>query len=305
MALLIITFFITSYTFGFGLPKLISAEELKKNLNREDIVILEFGNVQSYLMDGHIPGAILTEKEEWRIFNEFNQSLVKKPIKEYEKMLSEKGISNDKHVIIYYKGNNLNEILGAVYAYWIFHLLGHEKVSILDEGWRAWISKNYPIDYDETEAEPAKFKAKYVEYKEVNWRYVYENIGRIPILDGRPVSHYFGITKFPSAKKYGHIPCSVPLPWEWWIKKDERLNLLYIDFPEYVDAFLTNMGIGREDEVILFCFGGTGSAFLYTIMDIKGYKKMRVYDASKREWEHLNLPLVKYVWESFDSCIKK
>ncbi len=298
-------FILTFSCVAFSLPKLISPETLKKNLNRKDIIILEFGNMQSYLMDGHIPGAVLTEKEEWRIFNELNQSIVRKSINEYENMLREKGISNEKHVIIYYKGNNLNEILGAVYAYWIFHLLGHEKVSILDGGWRAWIKKKMPVDYDETEPEPGNFKARYVEYKEVNWKYVYENMNRIPILDGRPASHYFGITKFPAAKKYGHIPCSAPLPWEWWIKKDEKLNLLYIDFPKYIDVFLANMGIGREDEVILFCFGGTGSAFLYMVMDIEGFKGMRVYDASKREWEYLNLPLKKYVWETFDSCLQR
>ena len=290
---------------GFSLPKLISPEELKKNLGKDNLVILEFSNMQSYLMDGHIPGAVLTEKEEWRIFNEVNQALVRKPVKDYEKMLREKGISNDSHVVIYYKGNNLNEILGAVYAYWVFHLLGHEKVSILDGGWRAWVLKKYPVEYDEVEPEKGNFKAEYIGYKEVNWKYVYENIGKIPIIDGRPAGHYFGVSKFPSAKKYGHIPCSVPFPWEWWIRKDKKLDLLYIEFPYYADEFFKNLGIDKDDEVILFCFGGTGSAFLYFVMDVEGYKGMRVYDASKREWEYLDLPLVKYKWETFDQCLKK
>ncbi len=290
---------------SFSLPKLISPEELKQNLGKDNLVILEFSNMQSYLMDGHIPGAVLTEKEEWRIFNEVNQALVRKPIKDYEIMLREKGISNDSHVVIYYKGNNLNEILGAVYAYWILHLLGHEKVSILDGGWRAWVLKKYPVEYDEVEPDEGNFKAKYVGYKEVNWKYVHENIGRIPIIDGRPAGHYFGVSKFPSAKKYGHIPCSVPFPWEWWIRKDEKLDLLYVEFPHYTTQFLKNMGIDKDDEVILFCFGGTGAAFLYFVMDVKGFKGMRVYDASKREWEYLDLPLVKYKWETFDQCLKK
>jgi len=100
----------------FSLPKLISPDELKELLGREDIVILEFSNMQSYLMDGHIPGAVLTEKEEWRVFNEVNQAIVRKSVKDYEEMLREKGISAESHVVIYYKGNNLNEILGSVYA---------------------------------------------------------------------------------------------------------------------------------------------------------------------------------------------
>jgi len=111
-----------------------------------------------------------------------------------------------------------------------------------------------------------------------------------------------GIGKFPAVKKYGHIPCSVPLSWEWWIKKDKETDKLYIDFPEYVKDFLENQGIDKEDEIILFCFGGTGAVFIYWVMDVWGYKGMKVYDASKREWEYLNLPLNRFVWETFKDC---
>ena len=293
---------IVAVSLSFSMPKLVSPEWLKENLGDPDLVILEFSDSQSYLVEGHIPGARLTEKEDWRIMDEKTGALVKKPIREYELMLSRWGISNDSKVVIYYKGNNVNEILGAVYAYWIFHLLGHEKVVILDGGWVAWTKKGFPVAHEDPHVKPGNFKARYNPEKEIDWRYLKENIGKKPILDGRPITHYFGIKKFPAAKKYGHVPCSVVLPWEWFVKRDEETGKLYIEFPDYVDEFLRNQGIGKEDEVLLFCFGGTGSAFLYMIMDIHGYKGMRVYDASKREWEVLNLPLNRYVWETFKDC---
>ena len=287
---------------SFSLPKLISPEWLKEHLKDENLVILEFGNAQSYLVEGHIPGARLTEKEQWRMMDEKTGALIHKSIEDYEEMFRKWGINNTSQVVIYYKGNNKNEILGAVYAYWIFHLLGFEKVGILDGGWTAWIKKNYPVSFDEPEVKTGNFKARYNAYKEVDWKYVYENIGKIPIIDGRRPEFYFGIGKFPAAKKYGHIPCSVPFSWEWWIKKDKETNKLYIDFPRYAKDSLANQGIDKEDEVILFCFGGTGAAFIYWVMDVLGYKGMRVYDASKREWEYLNLPLNRFVWETFKDC---
>ncbi len=285
-----------------SVPKLISPGELNKLLGKPDIVVLEFSDTQSYMIEGHIPTALLTEKEEWRVMEERSGALVHRSVEYYERKFREWGISNSSHVIIYYKGNQMNEILGAVYAYWIFHLLGHDRVSILDGGWKAWIEGKHTIDYEDSTPRRGTFKARYNENLKIDWKYLKENIGKKPIIDGRPVSHYFGTTKFPAAKKYGHVPCSVPLPWEWWVKRDENTGKLYIEFPNYVSEFLKNQGIGKRDEVLLFCFGGTGAAFVYMVMDILGYEGMRVYDASKREWEHLNLPLNRYVWETFKDC---
>ncbi|RLJ71338.1 thiosulfate/3-mercaptopyruvate sulfurtransferase [Hydrogenivirga caldilitoris] len=287
---------------SFSLPKLVSPEWLKEHLGDPEIVILEFSDSQSYLVEGHIPGARLTEKEEWRVMDEKTGALVKKPLKEYEKLFRKWGINNSSKVVLYYKGNNTNEILGAVYAYWIFHLLGHEKVALLDGGWSGWSNKGFPVSYDEPQIKEGNFRANYNPRKEIDADYLLNSIGKKPILDGRPVGHYFGISKFPAAKKYGHVPCSISLPWEWWIQRDKRTNKLLIKIPAYVDEFLKNQGIKREDEVLLFCFGGTGAAFLYMVMDFAGYQGMRVYDASKREWEYLNYPLNRYVWETFRDC---
>ena len=287
---------------SLSMPKLVSPEWLKKNLKDPHLVILEFSNSQSYIVEGHIPGARLTEKEDWRVVDERTGALVKKPLEEYERMFRRRGIGKRSKVVIYYKGNNVNEILGAVYAYWIFHLLGHEEVGILDGGWNAWIKRGFPVSYEEPSYGTGDFEVRYNPYKEVDWRYVMDGIGKIPILDGRPVTHYFGIEKFPSAKKYGHVPCSVPLPWEWFVRRDEETGKLYIEFPSFVGEFMKAQGIEEEDEVLLFCFGGTGAAFLYVVLDVQGFRGMRVYDASKREWEFLNLPLNRYVWETFRSC---
>ncbi|WP_457601144.1 sulfurtransferase [Hydrogenivirga sp.] len=284
------------------MPKLVSPEWLKENLNDPKLVILEFSDSQSYLVEGHIPGARLTEKEDWRVMDEKTGALVKKPLKEYERLFRKWGISNDSKVVLYYKGNKMNEILGTVYAYWMFHLLGHRNVALLDGGWVAWSKKGLPVSYDEPEVEEGKFVVRYDPKKEINADYLFRNIGKKPIIDGRPTGHYFGISKFPAAKKYGHVPCSVPFSWEWWVHRDDETGKLFIKVPDYTEEFLKNHGIRKDDEVLLFCFGGTGAAFVYMVMDFVGYTNMRVYDASKREWEYLDYPLNRFVWETFRDC---
>jgi len=298
-----VLFLLTLFTaFAFSMPKLVPPEWLFQHLSDKNLVILEFSDTQSYMLEGHIPGAVLTEKEDWRIMDEKTGALVRKNVREYEEMFRKWGINNDSKVVIYYKGNTKNEILGAVYAYWIFHLLGHEEVGILDGGWKEWLKRKYPISYEEPQIREGNFKAKYKPDLETNWEYVYKNIGKIPIIDGRLPEFYFGIGKFPAAKKYGHIPCSVPFSWEWWVKRDKTTGKLYVEFPSYAKEFLKNQGIEPDDEIILFCFGGTGAAFLYWVFDVSGHKNIKVYDASKREWEALGLPLNVYVWETFKDC---
>ena len=288
--------------FSFSMPKLVSVDWLNKHLGDKELVILEFSDSQSYLVEGHIPGARLTEKEDWRIMDEKTGALVKKPLKEYEKLFRKWGINNNSKVVLYYKGNKVNEILGTVYAYWMFHLLGHERVALLDGGWSAWVSKGYEVSYDEPEVKEGNFVVRYNPKKEITGEYLLKNIGKKPIIDGRPAGHYFGVSKFPAAKKYGHVPCSVPFSWEWWVHRDDESGKLVIRVPNYVEEFMENQGIGKDDEVLLFCFGGTGAAFVYMVMDFNGYKNMRVYDASKREWEYKNYPLNRYVWETFKDC---
>jgi len=289
---------------SFSMPKLVSPKWLEENLGSPDLVILEFSDSQSYLVEGHIPGAVLTEKEDWRVMDPVSGALVRKKPEEYEKLFREWGINEDSRVVIYYKGNNVNEILGAVYAYWVFHLMGHDKVALLDGGWVAWKKGGYPVSHEDPEIKRGNFKVRYDPSKEIDARYLLENIGKKPIIDGRPITHYFGTSKFPAATKYGHVPCSVPFPWDWWVHRDEGTGKLFIEVPDYVEEFMKNHGIGKEDEVLLFCFGGTGAAFLYMVMDFHGYKGMRVHDASKREWEFLDLPLNRFVWETFKDCRK-
>ena len=80
---------------------------------------------------GHIAGAI---KLDWKadLQDPVRRDFVNK--EQFEKLLSERGISNDDTVVLY--GGNNNWF--AAYAYWYFKLYGHEKVLLLDGGRKKW-----------------------------------------------------------------------------------------------------------------------------------------------------------------------
>ena len=80
---------------------------------------------------GHIAGAI---KLDWKtdLQDPVRRDFVNK--EQFEKLLSERGVSNDDTVVLY--GGNNNWF--AAYAYWYFKLYGHEKALLLDGGRKKW-----------------------------------------------------------------------------------------------------------------------------------------------------------------------
>src|SRR3982751_2991818 len=110
---------------------LVSADWAEKNLNTDGVVFVEVDEDTTAYDGGHIPGAV---KIDWKteLQDQVRRDFVNR--KQFEALLSAKGISNDDTVILY--GGNNNWF--AAYAYWYFKLYGHDNVRLLDGGRKKW-----------------------------------------------------------------------------------------------------------------------------------------------------------------------
>ncbi len=122
--------------------------------------LIEISDEVSYEFDGHIPGAVPAGKEYWR---EQGDDGVRThlPISDLQDRVRTLGIDDGDHVVLYYKGHSVNEIQGTFYAYWIFDLLGHDAVSILDGGWHAWQAAGGEMDETKVDPTPGDFTARH------------------------------------------------------------------------------------------------------------------------------------------------
>src|SRR5918912_1871023 len=104
---------------------LVSADWAEKNIGADGVVFVEVDEDTTAYDGGHIPGAV---KINWK--TELQDPVVRDFVDKagFEKLLSEKGISNDDTVVLY--GGNNNWF--AAYAYWYFKLYGHENVKHID-----------------------------------------------------------------------------------------------------------------------------------------------------------------------------
>src|SRR5918912_3863289 len=110
---------------------LVSADWAEKNIGADKVVFVEVDEDTTAYDGGHIPGAV---KIDWKteLQDQVRRDFVNR--RQFEALLSAKGISNNDTVILY--GGNNNWF--AAYAYWYFKLYGHDKVKLLDGGRKKW-----------------------------------------------------------------------------------------------------------------------------------------------------------------------
>lgn len=280
--------FIFSNSFAVSVPASVSPQWLKENINQKELAIIEVSNKVDFTFNQHIPGSVVTSKGAWR-YQDSDGSLVRLSVDKLADKIRKLGINDNDGVVIYYKGNDTDEILGAVYLYWLFHLLGHTNVGVLDEGWYGWLAVAGPMEDDSKVIQPGNFVARPILSLEVKTDELNKIRKHYLLVDGRPATHFKGLTKFDANPRYGRIPGSVSQPWQDYMRKAKN-GRWYAKAPK-IPKLLARMKIDPDRPILLTCLGGTGSAFNYAMFYAAGYHNLRVDDAALRRWNTRRLPL--------------
>jgi len=282
------SFILASSSYAITVNTLVSVKWLEKNLHKTGLKIIEMSDASSYTFNGHIPNAVYTNKSDWR-YQAQDGSLVHLSIKSLEKKIEDLGINDNDGVVIYYKGDNLNEILGAHYLFWLFHYLGHTNVGILNTGWHGWLKQKAHIKNDETKIIKGNFKAKPLKALEISTNELYAIHNAYNVVDARPHNYFLGLGKFPSNTRYGRIAGSISQPWSDFLITDKD-GLIYIDVSKSVPLLKAKI-LTKNQPILITCFGGTGAAIDYFMFYANGYQNLRVHDEGLRRWNSQNFPL--------------
>src|SRR5512143_261845 len=123
-------------------PEVLADTEFVANhLNDPFIRIVEVDVDTLAYEQGHIPGAV-----GWNWQTQLEDTVRRDiPTREnWEKLMSQSGISNDTHVILY--GDNNNWF--AAFAFWLFQVYGHRDVQLLNGGRKKWEAEGRPLVKD-------------------------------------------------------------------------------------------------------------------------------------------------------------
>jgi thiosulfate/3-mercaptopyruvate sulfurtransferase len=271
---------------GFAAEPLVSTDWLAKNLNPDKTVILDLRTAiaksgrEDYLKS-HIPGAIWSNYPgAWRTDRDGVTGVVPS-VEKLEAYLSELGVSDDKIVVLVPAGKGSTDFGVATRVYWTLKYLGHDNVSILDGGWKAWADAGAPTEAGAVVPEGDLFIAELRESLLLTTAEVEGLVGsKATLLDGRPQSQFLGKAKHPAATRYGRIPGAVNLDQNVFYDAGAERLLPVEKIRAAVPA-----SFQPDTDIVSYCNTGHWAATNWFVLhEVLDYKQVRLYDASMVGW---------------------
>jgi thiosulfate/3-mercaptopyruvate sulfurtransferase len=253
--------------------------------NADNVRLIEVDVDTTQYESGHIPGAVAFNWQS-QLQDPVQRDIISK--EDLEALLSQAGVSNDTHIVLY--GDNNNWF--AAYAFWLLKYYSHENVSLMDGGRKKWLDENRPTTTDVPSYPATSYTVKGINADlRADRDYIKQRLGKqgFGLVDVRSTPEYVGDIIAPpgmseTAQRAGHIPGAANIPWAQAVKEDgtfkdvEELRKLYGE-----------KGIGSDnEEIVAYCRIGERSSHSWFVLKyLLGYNNVRNYDGSWTEWGNL------------------
>jgi thiosulfate/3-mercaptopyruvate sulfurtransferase len=262
---------------------LVSTEWLAKNLDRVRVVdgswhmpsdgrdaALEF-------LAARIPGAVHFDIE---AISDHDNPLphMLPPPDAFAAAVGALGIASTDSIVVY----DSRGLFSAARVWWMFRVMGHDDVSVLDGGLPRWVAEGRPIESGPpAEHRPrtfaADFRADLVRDADAVLR-VAESREAL-IVDARAADRFTGEAPEPRAGlRSGHIPGSNNLPWPTLLNEGSLLA------QDKLAARFADADIDIDRPLVTTCGSGVSAATLALALAVLGRWNVPVYDGSWTEW---------------------
>lgn len=271
---------------------LITPVELRELLNAPEAAAVSLIDVRSMdeYLQGHIPGAISLQWEDW---SAKPPSHVKDILRQpgywgslddpHEGRLGERladaGIRKDNHLVVYANGRASKGREGRIA--WMLLYLGAPKVSILNGGWGQWKNAENPLETDVPIVTPGDFKVELVHQRRIGTEEVLALLNLkdgVCLLDTRTPSEFQGRV-YDYQPRMGHIPGSYLLPYNSIFQDDKQQFVTKEAYRNLLPKSASNARI-----IAAYCEVGVRAATVAMLHEIYTGDILPVYDGSLMEW---------------------
>lgn len=264
---------------------LVSTDWLAAHLKDPDLRILD---ASMYMPDAgrdaraeydaaHIPGARFFDLEEIRDARSDLPNTAP-PAEKFMSRMRALGVG-DGHQIVAYDGAGM---LSAPRVWWLFRLMGHRDVAVLDGGFPKWQAEGRAV-----EDMPPVIKDRHltVRFQNQLLRDVTQvsqasKLGTSQIVDARAAARFRGDSPEPrEGLRAGHVPGSRNVPYTELLNSDKTMKT-----PDEMRAVFEAAGVEIDKPIITTCGSGITAAILSLALERIGNDSWSLYDGSWSEW---------------------
>ncbi|MCG5061655.1 MAG: sulfurtransferase [Limnoraphis sp. WC205] len=260
----------------------VSASWLVNHLDDPDVVVVdcrfsladaELG--QRQYQEGHIPGAYYLDLNR-DLSSPVAQHGGRHPLPEPTKLaqtLSEMGINSDTLIVAY----DDSRFAFAARLWWLLRYMGHEKIALLDGGFKAWKAEGYPVNNTQSTPKLGQFIPKInpdfvVDIETVKAR---KDQPKVALIDSREPERYLGQTE-PIDPIAGHIPGAVNYPW-----KQVSDEAGYVQIDQQTQRWTD---LKDAEEIIVYCGSGVTACVNLWSLEMAGIHQGKLYAGSWSDW---------------------
>lgn len=185
----------------------------------------------------------------------------------------------DGHQVVVYDGAGL---FSAARVWWLFKLMGHTDVAVLDGGFPKWKAEGHPIDDMPPIIRDRHMMVRRQNHmvKDVTQVAAASKLGDHEIIDARSPGRFSGDEPEPrKGLRSGHIPGSKNVYFHSLLNQDGTLKT-----PHEMRAVFDAAGVNLSKPAITSCGSGVTAAVLNLALTLIGKTDHALYDGSWAEW---------------------
>lgn len=263
---------------------IVSADWLEKRIGEPGLSIIDASwylpaqnrDAEAEYDAAHIPGAVFFDHELVCDADSKLPHTMPEPLT-FERHASSMGVTRNDTIVVY----DGPGFFTAPRAWWMFRVMGAEKVYVLDGGFDRWRTQGRPVTSEPTKIASAVFDPKVDRNAVVGFDEMLQLVreGGAQIADARSSGRFKGVEAEPrKGMRSGHMPGAVSVPVTSLSRDGSLLER------QALEEHLRGCGLDPEKPVVATCGSGITAAAIVLALAETGHDHARLYDGSWSEW---------------------
>ncbi|MFB9886509.1 sulfurtransferase [Balneatrix alpica] len=265
-----------------AVPVLLEPAELDALRQQADILLLDLSSAEHY-QQGHVPGAIHMPSD-WLLHGQPPVANYVPTLDQLSERFASLGLQPHHWVVAY--DDQMGPWAGRLL--WTLHLLGHQRVSVLNGHLPAWQAAGFAIEQQVNPPQRSDYQAQWQGSQRITLDELLQHHQDLRIWDARSQAEYRG-EKIVNAHKGGHIPGAIWLEWTELLESPQIPRLKPL---AELQRLLHERGLRAEHSIVTHCQTHRRSGLTYLAACALGYPRIQCYDGSWFEWgNHPDTPV--------------